>query len=508
MNVVNGKKNGNGNGNARKTKRVAKRVTKHVSVSYGDAAARLRDKMANFRSENADSFAYGTGYIDWMLDPDAQMPMRVPDDLACTSAVFKTRTIFTLPYSAPWSASDSISDINFPPLNPKVNGISTIIACPGSNGSYFHTLQEQAVFIADDAKTGDHTATPILVTDELDVNGYLSHGLRKDDLAIIPRRGADGIPVYEAFIFDVPTGNINLTISFRKVRGSATTDSRAIIGSRDGGIGSPGPFVETDIPWDGSEGIVNFTLPTTINAFYIQVLDSDPSAKWTFAMGTQDPSIFGIHWELPPWSATAYRVLNPRDLQNLERTTNERTTALSVLSSFVGTDFANGGIAAGARLPMGMSMSEAPNGDYFSFLASLPFYSEDNPLKKGQYTWWCPDSVTEYFFTPYGAPASTELDNTSLIVQTFTRDDPNQDIRISIVVGIEVLTRSNLYAAAVGPCNPMFAKILQFGKLLPASTENPTHKVILGRIFTKVKNLILKPDNWLKFGRGILDVFK
>jgi hypothetical protein len=500
--------NGNGNGKNGNRKKNAMRVQRPVSVSYGDSGARLRGKMESFRSENAEFFAYGTGYIDWMIDPDAQMPMRVPDDLVSTSAVFKTRTVFTLPFCAPWDATDGISEPTFPQQVPLASGESLVIALPGSNESIFHTLGAATVFIADDAKEGDHSAYPVLISEDLDTNGYMTHGLARNGLAIIPRPNTAGIPIYESAIFDVPAGNLNLTIAFEKVRGTGpSTNQRAIIGWRAGVPGAPGPFVEQDIPWSGGIDFVNFTIVNTINAFYIQVLDSDPGAKWSFSMGTQDPALFAIHWDLPLFSATAYKILNPRDLQGLERTSEERTTALSLLSSYVGTDFANGGLVAGARLPMGMSLSQAPDGDYFSFLASLPFYSDDHPLKKGQYTWWCPDSTTEFFYTPYGAPKSGKLASTSLLVQTFRRDDPNQDIRVSIVVGIEVLTRSNLYAAAVGPCNPMFAKILQFGKMLPASTENPTHKQILGGLFRKIKTQILKPANWLKFGKGVLDVF-
>jgi hypothetical protein len=479
-----------------------------LQVSYGDAGSRLKGKLDAYRSENMELFEHGTGFMKWMIDPDANLPQRVPDDLSSASAVFKTRTIFTLPYCAPWNASDSISDVNFPTQNPPVNGISTMIACPGTTNAMFHTLQELVTFIADDAKEGDHSAYPILISSDLDANGYLTHGLARDDLAIIPRQNADGIPIFESYIFDSPPGNINLTISFERVNGAgAIIDARAIMGYRLGVPGVTGPFVETDIPWDGSIGAVNFTLPGAINAFYIQVSDSDPGSKWTFSMGTQDPVVYGIEWQLPGFSSTAYRILSPRDLRDLTTTYQERNTSLSLLASYVGTDFANGGLACGARLPMGMTLSGAPNGDYFSYLASLPIYSADNPLKKGSYVWWCPDSTTEFFYVPYKTPRSALMENTSMIVQTFTRDDPNQDIRISVVCGVEVLTRSNLYATFVGPVNPMFPKILEFGKLIPAATENPIHSQFLSGIFNKVKKTILSPANWLKFGKGLLGAF-
>jgi hypothetical protein len=409
-------------------------------------------------------------------------------------------------------STDSITDPVYVQTNPRVNGIGDVICVPGSNQSIFHTLGDNAVFIAEDAKDGDHSAYPVLVSDELDSGGYLSHGLARNGLAILPRRNGDGIPIFESFIEDsAGPGAINLWLTFEKVRGVGVgTEPRAVIGYREQPVGVPGPFVELDIPWDGSAGRISVDLPVggSINAFYLQVTDNDPSAKWTFSMGTRDPSNFAIRWILPESSATAYKIVNPRDLQGLERTTEERPTALTLLSSFVGTTFANGGLVAGARLPIGMSLASAPDGDNFSFLASLPIYSDDNPVKNGQYTWWCPDSMTEYFYSPYGAPKSGSLTNTSMIVQTFTRDDPNQDIRISVVTGIEVLTRSNLYAASVGPVNPMFSKILQFAKLLPASTENPTHKQILAKAFRTVKANVLKPANWLRFGKGVLDMFK
>lgn len=495
-NGVNGNGNGNGNG---LTRPQAKRVKKGQNLSYGDAPARLRKLLDVPRSENLEIFKHGTGYIDWMIDPDAQNAMRVPDDLAAASAVFKTRTILALPYASQWDSSGSSSTVM---SDPPTNGDTTVIAAPGTTGAYYVTAGGGPTILIDE-KSDEQVMYPCLVSASSTVEEFISHGLRVSDKAVIPRRNDLGVPIYEVHIYNVPGEgeSPSLTMQLSPASGQGGATDVALLHSSQDAV-APRTFASQTLPWGGGTDFFDFNIPDQTYAFYVEVV-SENKTTWTMSIGLQTSSEDVIEGQA--LSCQLYTVLNPKDLDALDKTSQERTTALSVLCSYAGTDFANGGLITAARLPMGMSLELAERGDYFSFIASLPLYSDDFPLKKGVYCYWMPDSITEFFFSPYKHPKSNRLDEVSLLVINMTRDDPTQEVRAQFVVGIEALSRSNLYNAQVGPVNPLFSKILQFGKLIPAVTENQVHKRILGGLFNKAKTFVTKPQNWLNFGKGLLN---
>jgi hypothetical protein len=424
---------------------------------------------------------------------------RAPDDLTAASAVFKTRTIKSLPFSGPWDASGSAT---IPLSVPPTNGDTTVIACPGTTGAYYHTAGGGIVTLIDEKQVDEVLMVPALVTNSATPENYISHALRVGDDVIIPRRNSDGIPIFEMHVYDTGAGTPQCVVQLIPSDGAAGATDVAIFHTSQNQAGPRVFAPEPPLAWTGGIDFIPISLPQHTWAFYVEV-QSEKTITWTMSFGL----VPGLENQIDTFtdSCQHFKVLNPKDLDNLDKTSQERTTALSVLCSYAGTDFANGGLITAARLPMGMSLEGAEKGDYFSFIASLPLYADDYPLKKGVYCYWMPDSITEFFFTPYKRPVSDRLDNASLLVVNMSRDDPLQEVRAQFVTGIEALSRSNLYNAQVGPVNPLFSKILQFGKLLPAVTENQIHKKILGALFNRAKALVTKPQNWLNFGKGLLN---
>jgi hypothetical protein len=237
----------------------------------------------------------------------------------------------------------------------------------------------------------------------------------------------------------------------------------------------------------------------------VEVDDVDPSSHWIFAMKTPDTAGFGLR--LPARSSTAFVLIDAPEMSDLAATDSERTTALTVLCTYMGSDLENGGQISAARLTMGFSPLRAVQGDVYSNLASLPFYNDNFPLKDGIYLWWLPDSLQEYFYTPYKKSRSDHLRENSILQVAMLRDNADQAVRLEIIQNLEVLTRSRLYSAKSGPINPSFNTMIGPMKVIPAVTLNSRHKGILARAFGAAKGWLSKPANFqklVKTGSSIL----
>jgi hypothetical protein len=506
VNPINRNNGGNGQ-NGSRPQAQAIRIKKQTNKSYGDAAAGLRRAFNEFRTAEQEAFKHGAHFLEAMVDPDALDPQRVPDDLVSASAVFKTRTIFSLPYSGKW---DSAGGTTLPLAVPPASGDSTVIAVPGTTETYFTTHGVDVVSLGEQ---GDRSLVPTLVSSAADSSPWIGHPLfyKTGSVAIIPRQDSTGRFVYEISGDDSKGGDANLSVSLNQIG-----DDQAIVNAQfelswsGEAPGVPRTWTPIATPWLGGEEAFNVTVPA-FTALSFRVIDADESINWSLSLGVisaiQSPANLSRLLS-GAGSCQCFDVRTPTDLDTLQKTYQERPCALSVLCSYAGTTFANGGLITAARLPMSMTLQDAPNGDYFKYISSFPSYADDYPLKDGIYTWWCPDSQTEFFYQDYRSPRSRHIDNTSMLVVNMSRDDPEQEVRTSIVTMIEALTRSNVYAAHVGPTNPLFNKVLEFGKRIPAVAHNPDHKTVLSRAFNKLKTFVLKPDNWVKFAKGAADIFR
>jgi hypothetical protein len=176
----------------------------------------------------------------------------------------------------------------------------------------------------------------------------------------------------------------------------------------------------------------------------------------------------------------------------------------------MGSHLQDGGTIAAARLGMGLTPNQALNGDTYGFLARLPLYNDDYALKVGAYAWWLPDSIQEYFYTPYRQPRSDNVFETSLLCFAMHRDDPSQGVRLRVQQCIEVITRSVLYSAMPAPVNPSYDILVGAIKLLPAVTVNDKHPGILSKALSSLKGFVSKPQNWIKLltgGAGLIQKY-
>jgi hypothetical protein len=286
----------------------------------------------------------------------------------------------------------------------------------------------------------------------------------------------------------VPTENDTnplATVTWRYTDGTTNSDTRPTFG-----IGFEEAF---EIVPDG-------TGSSAIVAFYFAISDLDPASHWVVTLhssvGATPGATAGLVFTAR--SATAFAVRSPPEINSLQETLMERQSALSGLITYVGSDLQNGGQIAGARLGMGLSPLAAPGGDVFNYLASLPFYSDDFPLKNGVYAWWLPDSIQEHFYKPYRQPRVDLLETDSILHFAMTRDNPNQDVRLKSIHAVEVITRSRLYSSKPGPTNPSYELMISAAKHVPAVTINSWHTGILGRAWGAIKKWVSHPTNWVK----------
>jgi predicted RNA-binding protein with TRAM domain len=443
-------------------------------------------------------------YVETMLDPHGRIPRRVPDNIMATSAVFKSPFIISLPFSGAW---DAVASRTVPvPAEDPTDGESVVALFPGVSASIWHTLGGASTNVISEATPG--AFEPALVTSRQVssattlADGWISHALRLGAVGVIPRLNVVGVPVYEMSILSTdvtPDSSVIMLFQERNnkfVIGGVNGIVRWYYdngGSEDEPFALGQPFEVVVVPFtptsDGAISVVGFS---------VQVIDATDNDNWFFSISGSGivPS-----FSLLSRSACAYSVQNVRDLTNLDQTNSERTTALAGLITYMGSDLRNGGVISAARLPMGTTPTLAPEGDYYSYLARLPLYAEDFPLKNGAYSWWAPDDIQEYFFRPYLNAQSDDLMTTSSLWFAMKRDNPEQDLRLDVVHHLEVLTRSVQYASELGPVNPAFPQALLLAKTLPAVTENAAHLDFIRNAFSRIKKAAINPANWVKLLR-------
>jgi hypothetical protein len=442
------------------------------------------------------------------------------------SAVFKTPFVVDLPFCGVWSASNRASSVP-DPVNP-VDGYSEVILCPGSTACYFHTLGgtntlPAAAFAwtaADTLLPESHNfqMIPILATaplgsDIVDGVTYMVHGLRSyntptgNSLAVLPKLDSRGVPCYECVILPLSTvagSDLDILLGFFNAGILANTrttahltlfwDSGAVVtldlevsSTGDNNTAHSGFYVfQTVLPVNDDQ----------IRLFQVSVDDNDFASDWRFSLASG--SVDGYGFGLPTFSACSFKVVDAPEMDDLSETSDERTSALTGLITYMGSSLQDGGQVAAARLGMGLSPLRAPEGDVYTYVASLPYYSDDFALREGIYSWWLPDSIQEHFYVPYRSPRSDDLAVNSALQFVVLRDNPNQAVRLKVVQNLEVISRSRLYSAKAGPNNPSYAVVIGAIKAIPAVTVNAKHTGILGKAFNWVKGWLSKPANFKK----------
>jgi hypothetical protein len=461
-----------------------------------------------------------------MINPDDYPPGRIPDNHAATSAVFKTPFVADLPFSGVWDSTLARTVPIVDPADP-TDGFSEVILVPGSTDCYFYSHGSAAVIWA--ASTNQdfrNHLLPVLSShpvgaDIVDGTTQLVQGLRGTNLggnnvAILPKFDAIGHAVMECRM--IPVGPLvpqalNILVGFVNYGVKAASRTRAHLTIRWDTLLQETASLDISSTGDNNTMhsdfyLFQFQVPIAgaiIEAFWIAVDDVDSASHWKYSLASPTDSGFGIH--LTEQSACAFAMIDAPEMGDLSETLSERTTALTGLLTYMGSDLQNGGQIAAARLGMGLSPLRSPRGDVYTYLASLPFYNDDFRLQDGIYCWWLPDSVQELFYAPYRNPRSDDLEENAVLQFAMHRDNPNQGVRLKVVQNLEVITRSRLYTSESGPNNPAYSSIVAAVKSVPAVTINSAHLGILGRALRAVKTWVSKPTNWRKLlvgGAGVI----
>jgi hypothetical protein len=289
-----------------------------------------------------------------------------------------------------------------------------------------------------------------------------------------------------------------LTPSASCTAGTLTIETRAVPG---------GPWIQNQIEFKGTSRQNVPVAGIGFIAFAIIIdTDSSDTSNWNFGISSPyDPVTLPVppNINLPANSATNYIVRSYDRIASLDLTSVERTTALSGLVTYMGSNLKNGGLITASRLPMGESIVDAPAGDFFSFLAQLPTYVGDFPLRQGAYAWWCPDDPQEFFMRPHANARTDDMRTNSSLWFVAKRDERDQVLRLRAVMHLETLTRSVQYTTEVHYPNPLFPALLAMAKTLPAVTENNFHQW-LSRAWHKFTGFVKNPATWAKVAKAVL----
>lgn len=411
------------------------------------------DPMKTMESINAGAFSKN---IKSMMLPESEIAYRLPDDNVAASALFEGLEIFTLEttpafdLSSPGNRSTVYSE-----------GIS-IINPTIYNGIYL----------------SKSTTTALIPYQTFQSVDFIQSGAKDTlltfigaNVALMPRELTPGVQGFEypSALGDTFSFNTNVTLSMKTYT-------------------SAGILVDDTVIFIGNS---NFVLTGACQFVRISLISNTPFDNSTYV------TFFNTAAVNLPAGGTTFQTKSFDALVSMSETYKARCTALSVLTTYQGSDLNNGGQISSARLPTGAGISDAPLGDVYDYLASLPAYAGDYALKEGSYVWWLPDSLAEYDFKPY---RETNLFNSSSLVTAVSRKiaDDGETIRIRIAGHFETLTRSQQYHTEVTSYNPMLPEMIALAKTLPAVTCNPEHVGFFTRMWRKFKDAVSNPSNWIK----------
>lgn len=451
------------------------------------------DQLLSMYHSEAEISGYTSAFVESMLLPELYPPRRLPDDEMAASAIFKApRYIENVPTSGFWDPATAST----PPKGD--SGESTILVFPGIFGAIWTSAE--SAFSAAENLDGTPYKASMVNHSSVDSSGTLwwSHGLRKGQTGFIPRQEVNGIPTLE--VERTAGAGLVMRVSVRTddgYTGRIPVRLRYSVAGVFTTIESPVDLLSGVGSLDFVTGVGPDELPSVINSIALGV-DNDPEypRNWIFSIADQGA------WSVPQHSATHYTLLNIDTLSDLSLTSMKRTVASTMLLTYQGADLLNGGVIAAARLQKSHNLAEATSGNYYSYLMGFQTYKDDEHLKEGIYSPWVPDSIQEFFFTPYrNRYDCDDLENVSYLIASARRDNNTQTLRLHHVKNIEALTRSPQYAIEVPPYSPEFPRALQALKLLPAVTENHKHRKFFANAWDRIKKWFKSPENWRKLAQ-------
>jgi hypothetical protein len=472
-------------------------------------------------------------FLTAMVDPMNSNPQRAPDmEPAATS-------VFSFPYAEQGAGCVPRWDYATGEGDTKQVDETVVYVTPGTQNNIWISKSDTDIYTAD-TNLGDWLfmgsgAVPLQYNSAANVKGInCSFLLRKPNIdigtstgasynidspalgGIIPRIGNfPNAGFEEAFIYDFPlsAGVDNATIiQFIPCTGSDGSVGGAKFGKaqfyyrRGTGAWVPMSVWPTELTVGG--GLQNigmfgysYSIPSAHDVTQIVFVPPDTYSdqNWMILVDTDLNQATFTLGGVP----THYEVSTFRDVAAVADPREARCTALSLLTTYMGNDVANGGVIASARLTPGTTPAHAYQGDMYAWIQTLPKSNYHGPLKEGSYVWWCPQSTREILPRSYKGDWDVYGEQTSLLT-VFRRDSANdatyglQNMRIMIQQHTEVWNDSNLYEHEIRPYVAYLEKMLHVLVQQTAATENATHLRILQRLKKGLRALVTNPENWKK----------
>lgn len=178
----------------------------------------------------------------------------------------------------------------------------------------------------------------------------------------------------------------------------------------------------------------------------------------------------------------SYNLFNSDAIQ-LGQVERYRVVALSLLASYSGNQFNDGGVIAAARCQAGYVFGDDP----YSSLTKLVDHQYHGPMKTGAYVWWLPNSFAEreYLLQGQTPPSATNL----RIAGNFS--DPDGSLQITITTVIEFYSPLQIFSHIIGPVvSEAFYAALHALDSIPAATCNPLHTDLLKLLGKSLKKAV------------------
>ena len=375
-------------------------------------------------------------FVQAMLDPQGQDPVRVPDDFVSNSAVFKAPLVLDIPYTGIWDPDLGKTVL---PDEPDESAHSVVGLIPGVTNAVIisgNTLVSTPP-LAPGAVAGDtdfkglvpfldgHETSRKRVTLPEGEGGFMiNNPVRMGNLVVIPREDSLGRYVYE---MGLSSGGAPWAADFHVHYGEddAQVLPGALIVYGFGVVQNEWVKIATfaNVPASGTN-LINTGVAVNVTRMAFEFKPADSQAVPDVSIGIYrappadgTPPTTGVSFPQTQYataSCTCYTVYDWDQLTNLDQTSRARTTALSGLVTYMGDELHNGGQISTARLPPGITIAGAPRGDVYSYLAEMPEYSSDGRLAHGAYAWWCPETPAEYLFRAYRHATMDAYRTTSL----------------------------------------------------------------------------------------------
>lgn len=212
----------------------------------------------------------------------------------------------------------------------------------------------------------------------------------------------------------------------------------------------------------------NVTLPNAGDGIVIAIhKPSSSSGSFSLSGFSSAPGI----------SASACFDTFSTDALTLGKVSAHRVTALSVLATFTGNQFNDGGVVAAARTRSGYYY-EGPGYESLTRLTDHRYWGK---AKEGAYAWWLPYSYEELEFKrPYDDIPETEIRMAGIF------DDADGSFQLTVSMVVEFYSPLQIFEHKIGPpLSDDFETAYHALDSAPAATCNPAHTKIIKSLVNK-----------------------